>query len=373
WARHWLDVAGYADSEGYTTADAQRPWAWKYRDWVIRSFNADKPFDRFIAEQLAGDELMGNRVGDLTKEQIDLLTATGFLRMAADGTGSGANTPEGRNQVMTDTLKIIGTSLLGLSIQCAQCHDHRYDPIPQSDYYALRAVFEPALDWHAWKTPQARLMSLYTESDRKQAAAIEAEAQKLATEKSKEQAKYIDQALEKELLKYEESQRAALRDAYKTPGDKRTPEQKALLKKHPSVNITPGVLYQYLPKAAEELKKFDQKIKDVRAKKPREEFVRALVEPAKHLPETKLFHRGDYQQPKQTVKPAALTVTTPEGERIEFPINADSLPTTGRRLAFARWLTSPDNPLFARVIVNRVWMHHFGKGLITTPADFGKL
>ncbi|MFT5093213.1 MAG: hypothetical protein ACI93T_002038, partial [Porticoccaceae bacterium] len=145
WGRHWLDIAGYADSEGYSTADAERVWAWKYRDWVIRSLNNDMPFDQLIAEQLAGDELAGPINGDLTPEQIDLFSATGFLRMAADGTGSGANTPEGRNQVIADTLKIVGTSLLGLSLQCAQCHDHRYDPIPHTDYFAIRAVFEPAL------------------------------------------------------------------------------------------------------------------------------------------------------------------------------------------------------------------------------------
>ena len=174
WGRHWLDVAGYADSEGYTTSDTVRPWAWKYRDWVIRSLNEDKPFDRFLTEQLAGDELVGPRAGDLKPEQIELLTATGFLRMAADGTDSGANNAAARNQVMSDTLKIIGTALLGVSLQCARCHDHRYDPILQKDYYALRAVFEPALDWKAWKRPRERQISLYTEADRKKAAAIEA-------------------------------------------------------------------------------------------------------------------------------------------------------------------------------------------------------
>ncbi|MCA9140578.1 MAG: DUF1549 domain-containing protein, partial [Planctomycetales bacterium] len=132
WARHWLDVAGYADSEGYTVGDQERSWAWKYRDWVIRALNNDMPFDQFVTEQLAGDEIAGPQVGDLTAAQIDLLTATGFLRLAADGTGNGANNDEARNQVMADTLKIVGTSLMGLSIQCAQCHDHRYDPIPQT-------------------------------------------------------------------------------------------------------------------------------------------------------------------------------------------------------------------------------------------------
>lgn len=373
WARHWLDVAGYADSEGYTVNDAIRPWAWKYRDYVIRSLNQDKPFDRFITEQLAGDELAGPKQGDWTPEQIELLTATGFLRMAADGTGSGADNAEARNQTIADTLKIVGTSLLGLSFHCAQCHDHRYDPILHTDYFALRAVFEPSLDWQAWKSPAARLVPLQTEAERALAAEIEAEAQVVAKERAEKQAEYMLQALEQELAKFDEPLREPLRTAYQTPADQRSEEQKALLASNPSVNITPGVLYQYLPKATEELKVFDQRIAEIRARKPAEQFVRALVEPPGHAPETKLFHRGDHQQPKQTVLPAAPTIAVPEGERIEFPVNDETLPTTGRRLAFGRWLTSPHNPLTARVLVNRVWMHHFGTGLVATPGDFGKL
>jgi len=373
WGRHWLDVAGYADSEGYTVKDDVRPWAYKYRDWVIHALNEDKPFDRFIIEQLAGDELAGPQNGDLTAEQIDLLTATGFLRMPADGTGSGANNPDGRNQVMTDTLKIIGTSLLGLSIQCAQCHDHRYDPIPHTDYYALRAVFEPALDWKDWKQPNARRVSLYTAADRTKAAEIETEAAAIGKVKAKKQAEFIQQALDKELMKYEEPLRTQLREAYQTAGAKRTAEQKQLLAKNPSVNISPGNLYQYLPKAAEELKKFDQQMKDVRAKKPVEEFVRALVEPTNHVPETKLFFRGDHQQPKQTITPASLTVAAPEGAQRQFTANDPDRPTSGRRLSFALWLTSGEHPLVSRVIVNRIWMHHFGRGLVATPSDFGRL
>jgi hypothetical protein len=373
WARHWLDVAGYADSEGYTVADTPRAWAWKYRDWVIRTLNDDMPFDQFITHQLAGDELAGPIKGDLTSEQVELLTATGFLRMAADGTGSGADNPEGRNQVIVDTLKIVGTSLLGLSVQCAQCHDHRYDPIPQTDYYALRAVFEPALDWQAWKNPNARRISLYTQADRKQAADIEAEAQKVAAERATQQAEYMRQALEQELMKFAEPLRTQLSDAYQTAGDKRTAAQKLLLAQNPSLSISPGVLYQYLPKAAEELKKFDQRINEIRAKKPIEQFIRALVEPAKHVPDTKLFFRGDHRQPQQSVIPAALTVTAPEDQRRVFKADDETLATTGRRLAFARWLTSGRHPILSRVIVNRVWMHHFGQALVKTPADFGKL
>jgi hypothetical protein len=373
WARHWLDVAGYADSEGYTLRDEERPWAWKYRDYVIRSLNDDKPFDRFIVEQLAGDELAGPIQGDLTAEQIELLTATGFLRMVADGTGSGDNSPEARNKVMADTIKIVSSSLLGMSVACAQCHDHRYDPISQIDYYGLRAVFEPAYDWQHWKVPNQRRISLYTAADREKAAQAEAEVKKVAEEKSAKQTEYMAQALTKELEKYEEPLRTQLRAAYETPGKQRNDEQKALLKKYPSVNITPGVLYQYLPAAAEDLKKYDQKIAELRQQKPPEEFLRVLNEPPGHVPVTKLFHRGDHQQPKQEVAPAALTIAAPEGAGPSIPINSDELATTGRRLAYARWLTSGRHPLVARVIVNRIWMHHFGRGLVSTPSDFGKL
>lgn len=373
WGRHWLDIAGYADSEGYTNTDADRAWAWKYRDWVIRALNADKPFDQFLTEQLAGDELAGPKNVDWTAQQTDLLTATGFLRMAADGTGSGANTEEARNQVMADTLKILGTSVLGLSIQCAQCHDHRYDPIPQSDYYALRAIFEPALDWKAWTVPAGRAVSLYTEAQRQQAAAIEAETKVVADQKAVKLAEYMQQALDAELMKFDEPLRTQLREAYTTAADKRSEEHKGLLAKHPSVNINPGNLYQYIAESRAELQKFDTQIAEIRSKKPAEEFVRALVEPAGHVPETKLFFRGDHQQPKQSVAPAPLTIAAPEDQRPEFPLNDETLPSTGRRLAFARWLTNGQHPLVARVIVNRVWLHHFGKGLVETPSDFGKL
>src|SRR5690606_13387594 len=132
-------------------------WAFRYRDYVIRSLNADKPLDRFIAEQLAGDELAGDKSGEWTEEQIELLAATGYLRMAADGTASrGVDLDLARNQNVADTIKIVSTSLLGMSVACAQCHDHRYDPITHVDYHRLRAVFEPALDWKRWQSPNQR-------------------------------------------------------------------------------------------------------------------------------------------------------------------------------------------------------------------------
>ena len=373
WGRHWLDVAGYADTEGYSNSDADRPWAYFYRDYVIRSFNNDKPFDQFIREQLAGDEMVPLPHKNLSSEHIEKLTATGFLRMAADGTGSGSNDDVARNQTMVDTIKIVSTSLLGLSVGCAQCHDHRYDPIPHEDYYALRAVFEPALDWKSWRTPQQRQITLYTDADRAKAAEVEAEAQKIAAEKSQKQSKYIDEALTQELTKHPTELRDKLRTAYKTSGDKRTDEQKLLLKKFPSVNISAGNLYQYNQKHADELKEFDKRIGEVRGKKPVEQFLRILTEVPDKIPATFVFHRGEFKQPTDAVRPAALTIAAPPGNRVSIADNDSSRPTTGRRLAYAHWLTSGKHPLTTRVLVNRVWMHHLGRGIVGTPADFGVL
>lgn len=380
WGRHWLDVAGYADSDGYSDADPPRPYAYKYRDYVIGSFNSDKPFDRFITEQLAGDELARatreNAQSALSAPHArDLLIATGFLRMCADGsaTPAVADYDAVRNQVVADTIKIISTSLLGLSVGCAQCHDHRYDPIPQTDYYRLRAVIEPAYDPKNWRTPDQRLISLYTDADRKAAAEIEADAKKLAEEKAAKQTKYIDEALTKHLEKFEEGLRKELRAAYDTPAAKRTPEQKKLLADHPSVNINAGVLYQYNQKAADDLKAMDAKIAEIRGRKPPEDFISALTEPSDKLPVTYVFHRGDPKQPKEAVLPGGLSILSPRNQTTDLPAGNPDLATSGRRLAFARWLTTGTNPLVARVLVNRIWLHHFGRALVGTPSDFGAM
>lgn len=373
WGRHWLDVAGYADSEGMTQDDRVRPQAYKYRDYVIRSFQQDKPFDQFLIEQLAGDELLTPPYANLTPDQVEKLTATGFLRMAADGTAGGVDQDMARNQVVGDTLKILSTSLLGLSVGCAQCHDHRYDPIPQADYYALRSVLEPALNWKTWRNPDQRQVSLYTDADRAKAAEVEAEVQTVAQERSQKQTQFLAEALEKELEKHPAEIREALRTAAQTADKDRTPEQKALLKERPSVNITPGVLYQYNQAAADELKKLDDQIAEIRKKKPVEDFVRALTEVPGQAPVAMLFHRGDYRQPTREIPPGDLQVATPDGETAAIPLDDPALPTTGRRLAYSRWLTSGRHPLVARVLVNRFWLHHFGRGIVGTPSDFGRL
>ncbi|QEH38140.1 Planctomycete cytochrome C [Aquisphaera giovannonii] len=373
WARHWLDPAGYADSEGDGPQDTPRAYAYKYRDYVIRALNADRPFDRFLIEQLAGDELVPRPWTNLKPDQVELLAATGFLRNAPDGTAGGGVDGLTSNQVVYDTIKIVSSTVLGLTVACAQCHDHRYDPIPQSDYFRLRAVFEPALDPQHWRQPGQRLISLYSDADRTRAAAVEAQAQAIQKEVDAKTARFLAAATEKELAKFPMDVRDRLRAALDSPADRRTPAQKALLDSNPSVIISAGVLYQYDQKAADELKKDAERVAAKRAEKPPEDFVSVLDEVPGVAPETRVFHRGDHRQPKSPVGPGDLTIAAAEGKRFEVPADDPTLPTTGRRLAYARHLVDGRHPLVGRVLMNRIWLHHFGRGIVETPGDFGTL
>ncbi|MDP7274893.1 MAG: DUF1553 domain-containing protein [Planctomycetaceae bacterium] len=373
WGRHWLDAAGYADSEGVASVDPQRKWAWQYRDWVVNSHNDDLGWNRFLLAQLAGDEMVKPPYKDLSPGDLQLLTATGYLRTAPDGT-VGSNDAANRNQVVAETINIVSTSILGLTVGCAQCHNHRYDPIPQVDYYRLRAIFEPALNVARWKRPGGRLVSLYTDADRKEAARIEKEAKVIDGERGRKQATYIQQTFDKEVAKLAAAQRELARLARKTDAKKRTPAQKDLLKKHPSLNVSAGSLYLYDQKAANDLKAISKRASDLRATKPQETFVRVLAEQSGPVPVTRVFFRGDITQPRQPVDPSGLSilgVTT--REPVTLAQNNKQIGSTGRRLTWARRLTGGTHPLVARVIVNRSWMHHFGRGLVATPGDIGSL
>jgi mono/diheme cytochrome c family protein len=368
WARHWLDVAGYADSEGGSVQDPVRPTAWKYRDYVIRSFSMDKPFDRFIREQLAGDEMVKPPYPELNAEDLDKLIATGFLRMASDPSGAdGVDQKLARNQTIADTVKIVSSAFLGVTVGCAQCHNHRYDPIPQADFYRLRAVFEPAFNPPAWKPPAAREVSLYTKEEIKMAAAVEAEAKVMDAARTKKESGYIEATFQKELAKLPMEMREKAKLARSTPDAKRSPEQKKLMQTHPSLNVDSGSLYLYDAKAAAELKKDAEAIAKMRSKKPVEQFVRVMTETGV-TPPTFLFSRGDVDQPREKLEPGALSVVS-----FELARSASKGPTTGRRTALAEWFVDPKQPLTSRAIVNRIWMHHFGKGLVPTPGDFGRL
>jgi Protein of unknown function (DUF1549)/Protein of unknown function (DUF1553)/Planctomycete cytochrome C len=377
WGRHWLDVAGYSDSDGYSDLDPARPWAYKYRDYVIRSINSDKPFDEFIREQLAGDEMVPQPYKDLTPGDIEKLTATGFLRMPPDGSaGAAANEQKlARNAVVAETIKVVSSSLLGVTVGCAQCHDHRLDPIPQTDYYRMRAIFEPGFDLEQWRPPNARLVSLLPEADRVKSAAIEAEAKIVDARRLKKNDEFIAEVLELELAKRPEEIRAALRTAYQTPVKDRTAEQIALLKLHPTINqLSSSSLYLYDRKMADELAKIAAEAADIRKRKPVEEFVPAFTEypSLPKEPATFVFNRGDPDQPKEQVTPGELTVLA-SFHPSAIPEKTPGIPTSGRRLAFARSITDGAHPLTTRVLVNRVWHHHFGRGIVASLGDFGHI
>jgi mono/diheme cytochrome c family protein len=373
WGRHWLDVAGYADSDGYTERDPERKYAYKFRDYVIRALNADKPWDAFLREQLAGDELLTPPYTNLSPEQADLLAATGFLRMVPDGTGEGGvDQNAARNDVIAETIKVVSSSLLGLTVGCAQCHNHRYDPVPQTDYYSLRAVFEPAYDTKNWRLPQARLVSLWSDEVCQRAGAIDGELKALSDERLAALDKIVAEIFDSEVAKLPEDRRDLARKARETPQKERTPEQEQILKDFPSLKVDRGSAYLYDGKrVSEHNKSFDARQKEIQSRRPADDYVPCLTEVPGQMPSTFVFYRGDINQPKQQVEPAELHVLGRARARI--PADDPSLPTSGRRLAYARWLTSGQHPLVSRVLVNRFWMHHFGRGIVATPSDFGVL
>jgi hypothetical protein len=385
WGRHWLDIAGYADSEGYTDADEIRPDAWRYRDYVVNAFNADKPWNEFIIEQLAGDELAKATTASATTlanrddRLCELLTATGFLRMAPDGTGSKPMDPVlAQNQVITETIKILSSALLGQTVGCAECHDHRFDPIPQEDFYRLRAIIAPVFDHENWRVPGARRVGLLSAEDQAKSAALEAEAKKVEAQYLEKLDGTIKVIFDRVLATIPEEKRDFARKAHETDPKQRTPEQKTLIEEqYPMLNISRGSLYLYLDRYPDgkELKagyeKLSKQVLEIRERKPKPEYIRIASEDVKHVPITHLFFRGDVTSPeKAAISPAGLTVlshlwTTSIAE------DDPALPSSGRRLAYARRLTDGTHPLTARVLINRFWMHHFGQAFVASTGDFG--
>lgn len=382
WARHWLDVAGYSDSEGYNDKDAIRPDAWRYRDYVIESLNEDKPWDQFIIEQLAGDELVkavhANAQGLANKDPnaLEKLTATGFLRLAPDGSGSSPDDLEhAKNAVITETIKIVSSSLLGITVGCAECHDHRFDPVPQEDFYRMRAVFAPVYDTEKWRMPNARRAALLSEADEKKKEELSAKVKEVGDEYIAEMMRVVGIIFERELEKIPEAEREFARTAYETPAKERTPEQVSFLtEKYPSVNVQRTVLHLFLEKYEDgkELKakyeELNNQVVALRAKIPQPDYIRVATEDPSHVPETRVFHRGDFSSPEgDAIAPGGFSVINAP----DLPENDSALPTSGRRLAYAKYLTSGNHPLVARVLVNRFWMHHFGRGLVENPGEFG--
>ncbi len=352
WGRHWLDLVRYAESDGYRQ-DAFRPQAWLYRDYVVRAFNTDKPYDRFLTEQLAGDEL------DL--DDPELRVATGYLRM---GTYEFNQRDVHRQwaDILNDITDVTGEVFLGMSIGCARCHDHKFDPILQKDYYRLQAFFTPLLPRDDLTLARQRELAEY---ESRRAAWEKAAAEVLRQINALEQP-YRDKGTKVAYIKFTDQLRAIL----DKPDQDRSPVERQLgylayrqirYEREQVPSLLKGRVKTQWEALQKSLKQFD----GLRPVPPQSVLTATDVGPVSPL--TCIPDDGT----RKPIEPGFLSVLDPEPARIDPPAKAPQ--STGRRLALARWLSRPDNPLSTRVIVNRIWQYHFGRGLAGTSSDFGRL
>jgi hypothetical protein len=291
WGRHWLDVVRFAESDGYEY-DMHRPDAWRYRDYVVQSFNDDKPYDAFVKEQLAGDEM--------DPSNKTYLVASGFNRLGPLRKNAGnQDVASSHNEVLTEMTNIVGAAFLGVTVGCARCHDHKFDPFRQADYYRLQAHFA-----------QVQINDIVLASKEEQEA-WKAKAQPVEQEKRQLQA---------ELRRAPEAEKGKLETALDDLDDKMPPPLESIYS-----------------------------VKDIAEKASRIKV---------------LFH-GDYLNPVATVGVRPLGILLPDGAP-EAPIEEEK-----PRLKLAEWIAEPANPLTARVMANRIWQYHFGRGIVSTPNDFG--
>ncbi len=355
WGRHWLDLARFAESNGYEH-DEIRPDAWRFRDYVIRAFNSNKPYDRFVQEQVAGDELF--------PDDVDAMIATGFNLLGPDMTDS-ANQAQRRQNTLDDMTDTAGLAFLGMTIACARCHDHKFEPIPQTDYYRLQAFFAPAqfradlsVAGYDETARHDQLMKRYQVLVRPvQDALAEVEAP------------YRKKLREGRLAKVSDEARAA----HLTPPEKRSAAQKELVEKtNRLLVVTPKELTAAMSESDRarqqrlqaELRSFDGH------KPPPLSVAMGLREAGTTAPATHLLRRGELSNPGDELWPGfPLILTALQETKPDVRPMAER--STGRRSALVRWLTDPDNPLTARVLVNRLWQHHFGRGIVATASDFG--
>ncbi|HEU0011570.1 MAG TPA: DUF1549 and DUF1553 domain-containing protein, partial [Verrucomicrobiae bacterium] len=360
WARHWLDLARYAESEGFKT-DETRPNAWRYRDYVIQSLNDDKPYDRFVQEQIAGDELWP---GDNNAR-----IATTFNRHYADESNA-RNLMQRRQEILNDITDTVGGVFLGMTYACARCHDHKFEPILQADYYRLQAFFAntaakddvllvPAAEQQRFQEKLA-VWEAKTKGIREQMETLEAPKRR---------------AIERD---YFEKYPPEIQDAWNKPESERTPFERMMVWK----------ARQYLdPKSQEYIADQEAvmaKLKGAESNRWHElkaqldafaelhpralPTASTMIDIGREAPKTFLLNKGSYEKPKDEVEPGLMQIL-PAKPAMPMPVAAGE--TTGRRAALAALLTAPENPLTARVMVNRVWHYHFGRGLVGTPSDLG--
>lgn len=361
WGREWLDVVRYSDSNGFDW-DEYRKTAWRFRDYVIRAFNADKPFDQFIREQLAGDELLDGP--PTSPEEQDALIATGYLRLGPQDNSAPLFNEQARAraELMSDLVETTGSAFLGLTMSCCRCHDHKYDPLSHADHFRLRAFFEGvkyADDLPLDLAPDQTEIRTTNEGLDKQIKPLQEKRDAIT-------AAIKTRLREEKAAKLSDDERALLL----IPKDKRADDQKekieALEKKvAPSDKEIDAALGEGEKKERETL---DREIAAL--KKLKREFTLGLLmtDSGEKPPATHVLFQGDYKHEREAVPPGFISALDPNPAEILKPKNSKS---TGRRLTLASWIASPENPFTARVLVNRVWQGHFGRGLVATPNDFG--
>lgn len=390
WGRHWLDVAGYAESS-FFIGDQIRPDFWRYRDYVIRSFNEDKPYDLFVQEQLAGDEMFDWRnIENFTEDQVAKLVATGFLRCTPDATD---------NQPITQVEKIFATQqavvevsmkgLMGLTLNCVRCHSHKYDPIPHEDYYKLMGLFQPAYDPEEWLAGiwtrhypgPIRAIPLTAKAER-DAFFEESQEWRDKTWEFYSKIRYDlplrrqDRFLQDHSGKIEnEAQRKRVLNITSLEQENRSDEEEALLTQvFDELGGTTEKVKELYPEFVEEEKELRARVDELIEKSEKlPPLAWATFDVSTSPSPTPLLNRGNFETPGESVTPGVLTVLNdPEHPfSLETVAEKSAQTTTGRRLAFAEWLTDRNHPLTARVMVNRIWQYHFGEGLVRTPDDFG--
>ncbi len=392
WGRHWLDVVRYADSAGFEH-DRDRPTAWRYRDYVIDSFNKDKPYNVFLAEQLAGDEL--------DWVTFESRIATGFLRVGPRVEFREKDNPQYRFDYLDDMIATTSQGILALTVQCARCHNHKFDPIPQKDYYRMQAVFFPYVDVNHYLAPDAEVEAFLGKQEE-----VDAKVKPLREEIAELEAPYKEKAFIAEVLsRFPEDAQIAV----KTPEEKRTPGQKLLANQLiRGVGVRAGAIDKYMPpdiKAKKDaLLAQVRELERQRAKEPlsaigvtdgdyrfapdgygdepapgkgvkrdaslKGTFLHKGPDPYAPPPSYFLI-RGDLDSHGSKMEPGFITVASYGNPPAAIAPSHGR--TSGRRRALAEWIGSPENPLTSRVMVNRIWHHHFGRGIVRTLNNFGKM
>jgi hypothetical protein len=358
WAQHWLDLARYADSDGFEY-DTARPDAWRFRDWVVEALNQDMPYDQFVRWQLAGDEIAPDEVAGFV--------ATGFNRCYPDMVD--LNDQKLRRQnALNDITETTGLVFLGLTVGCARCHDHKFDPIRIGDFYRLQAFFTPA-----------RFRDDYPVASPTERAAYEEQAQRYDGELT---------ALQQAVIRVEQPVRAVLTPellptvndetaaAFARSESERTASDVHLIFDAQSKDRRIGAeaWSRLLDPVSANLRKawLAQLAALKRTGPPNLPHARGIDETSAEAPPTFVLNRGDYNTKGDEVAPAFPLILCHDQSAV-VPARSTTAHSTGRRKALSDWLVAPENPLTARVIVNRLWQHHFGQGLVTTPSDFGTM